>query len=68
MISEGLLRAYIFHNQILREHQEAVAECYLECSGYEDESLQDDMNYTLKKIKKVQEIEDRVLQELYPEV
>lgn len=68
MISEGLLRAYIFHNQILREHQEAVAECYLEGSDYEDEALLDDMEYTLKKAKNIKEIEDRLLQELYPEV
>ena len=29
-INELLLRKYIFHNQILRDHNEAVAETYLE--------------------------------------
>ena len=38
-INEGLLRKYIFHNQVLINHIEAVAETYLEDSYNDDEEL-----------------------------
>ena len=63
-INELLLRKYIFHNQVLREHNEAVAETYLEDSYNDDEELRDDMKYTLKKSQKISEIEEELMKEL----
>ena len=63
-INEGLLRKYIFHNQVLREHNEAVAETYLEDAYDNDEDLKDDMEHTLKKSQKIREIEEELLKEL----
>ena len=64
-INEQLLRKYIFHNQVLRNHDEAVAETYLEEAYNDDEELKDDMKYTLKKLQKITEIEEELLKELY---
>ena len=63
-INEELLRKYIFHNQVLREHNEAVAETYLEDGYNDDEELKNDMKYTLKKSQKIREIEEELLKEL----
>ena len=63
-INEELLRKYIFHNQVLRFHNEAVAETYLEDAYNDDEELKDDMKYTLKKLQKIREIEEELLKEL----
>ena len=63
-INELLLRKYIFHNQVLREHNEAVAETYLEDSYNDNEELRDDMKYTLKKSQKIIEIEEELLKEI----
>ena len=59
-INEGLLRKYIFHNQLLRSHDESVAETYLEDAYNDDEELKDDMKHTLKKIKKVISIDNNI--------
>ena len=51
-INEGLLRNYIFHNQVLREHNESMIECYLG-GGYDnEEELENDMIYSSKRAKK----------------
>ena len=63
-ISEELLRKYIFHNQVLREHNEGVVETYLEDAYDDDEELKSDMQYCIKKSNKVKEIEEQLLQEL----
>ena len=63
-INEGLLRKYIFHNQLLRSHDESVAETYLEDAYNDDEELKDDMKHTLKKITKIIEIEEEILKEI----
>ena len=63
-INELLLRKYIFHNQILRDHNEAVAETYLEDAYNDDEKLKDDMKHTLKESQKVRKIEEELLKEL----
>lgn len=63
-ISEELLRKYIFHNQVLREHNEGVAETYLEDAYDDDEELKSDMQYCIKKSNKVKEIEKQLLKEL----
>ena len=63
-INEGLLRKYIFHNQVLRNHDEAVAETYLEDAYNDDEELKDDMKHTLEKITKIIEIEEEILKEI----
>ena len=63
-INELLLRKYIFHNQVLREHNEAVAETYLEDGYNDDDELRKDMNYTLKKSQKITEIEEELLKEI----
>ena len=63
-INEGLLRKYIFHNQVLRDHNEAVAETYLEDSYNDDEELRDDINHTLKLLQKITEIEEELLKEI----
>ena len=63
-INEELLRKYIFHNQVLREHNEGVAETYLEDGYNDDEELKNDMKYTLKKSQKIREIEEELLKEL----
>ena len=63
-INELLLRKYIFHNQVLRDHNEAVAETYLEDGYNDDDELRDDMNYTLKKSQKITEIEEELLKEI----
>ena len=63
-INEDLLRKYIFHNQVLRIHNEAVAETYLEDAYNDDEELKDDMEHTLKKSQKIREIEEELLKEL----
>ena len=64
-INEQLLRKYIFHNQVLRDHDEAVAETYLEEAYNDDEELKDDMKYTLKKLQKITEIEEELLKETH---
>ena len=43
-INEELLRKYIFHNQVLRIHNEAVAETYLEDAYNDDEELLKELN------------------------
>ena len=63
-INEGLLRKYIFHNQLLRSHDESVAETYLEDAYNDDEELKDDMKHTLKKLQKITEIEEELLKEI----
>ena len=63
-INELLLKKYIFHNQVLREHNEAVAETYLEDGYNDDAELRDDMKYTLKKSQKITEIEEEILKEI----
>lgn len=63
-VSEELLRKYIFHNQVLREHNEGVAETYLEDAYDDDEELKSDMQYCIKKSNKVKEIEEQLLKEL----
>ena len=63
-INELLLRKYIFHNQVLREHNEAIAETYLEDGYNDDDLLRKDMEYTLKKSQKVMEIEEELLKEI----
>ena len=63
-INEDLLRKYIFHNQVLRGHNEAVAETYLEDAYNDDEELKDDMKHTLKLLQKIIEIEEELLEEL----
>ena len=63
-LNEGLLRKYIFHNQVLRNHIEAVSETYLEDAYNNDEELKDDMNHTLKLSQKIIEIEEELLKEL----
>ena len=63
-INELLLRKYIFHNQVLREHNESVAETYLEDSYNDDEELRNDMKYILKKSQKITEIEEELLKEI----
>ena len=63
-INEGLLRKYIFHNQVLRNHNEAVSETYLEGAYNDDEELKDDMIHTLKLLQKITEIEEELLKEI----
>ena len=63
-INEELLRKYIFHNQVLRIHDEAVAETFLEDAYNDDEELKDDMKHTLKKLQKITEIEEELLKEI----
>ena len=63
-INEELLRKYIFHNQVLRSHNEAVAETYLEEAYNNDEELKDDMHHTLKLLQKIVEIEEEILKEI----
>lgn len=63
-IKEGLLRKYIFHNQVLRSHDETVAETYLENAYNDDEELKDDMEHTLKLFQKIIEIEEELLKEI----
>ena len=63
-INEGLLRKYIFHNQVLRSHNESVIETYLEEAYNDDEELKDDMNHTLKLLQKIVEIEEEILKEI----
>ena len=63
-INEELLRKYIFHNQVLRNHDEAVAETFLEDAYNDDEELKDDMKHTLKKLQKITEIEEKLLKEI----
>ena len=62
-INEGLLRKYIFHNQLLRCHNEAVAETYLEDGYNDDEEIKDDMKHTLKLSQKIIEIEEEIIKE-----
>ena len=63
-INEGLLRKYIFQNQVLRNHNEAVTETYLEDAYNDDEELKDDMKHTLKLLQKITEIEEEILKEI----
>ena len=63
-INEGLLRKYIFHIQVLRNHNEAISETYLEDGYNNDEELKDDMNHTLKLLQKITEIEEELLKEI----
>ena len=59
-----LLRKYIFYNQVIRDHNEMVAETYLEDAYNDDEELKNDMEHTLKKSQKIREIEEELLKEL----
>ena len=63
-ISEELLRKYIFNNQVLRSHNEAVAETYLEDAYNDSEELEDDMKHTLKLLQKITEIEEELLKQI----
>ena len=63
-INELLLRKYIFYNQVIRDHNETVAETYLEDGYKDDEELIYDMEHTLKKSQKIREIEEELLKEL----
>ena len=63
-INELLLRKYIVYNQVLRVHNEVVAECYLEDDYNDDEVLRDDMKYILKKTQQINEIEEELLKEI----
>ena len=63
-INELLLRKYIVYNQVLRVHNEVVAECYLEDDYDDDEVLRDDMKYILKKTQQINEIEEELLKEI----
>lgn len=63
-INEGLLRKYIFHNQVLRVHNEVMIDCYLEGAYDEEEELEDDMIYSSKRAKKIEEFERELLKEL----
>ena len=63
-INKGLLRKYIFNNQVLRSHNEAVVETYLEEAYNDDEELKDDMHHTLKLLQKITEIEEELLKEI----
>lgn len=63
-INETLLRKYIFHNRVLIEHIESVSETYLEDAYNNEEELESDMKYTLKRINKLREIEEELLKEL----
>ena len=63
-INEGLLRKYIFHNNVLRNHIEAVAETYLEDGYNDDEEIKDDMKHTLKLLQKIIEIEEEIIKEI----
>lgn len=63
-INEELLRKYIYYNQVLRIHNSAVAETYLEDAYNDDEELKDDMEHTLEKSQKIREIEEELLKEL----
>ena len=63
-INELLLKKYIFHNQVLREYNEVVAETYLEDGYNDDYELRVDMNYILKKTQQITEIEEELLKEI----
>ena len=63
-LNEGLLRKYIFHNQVLINHIESVVETYLEDAYNNDEELKDDMTHTLKLLQKITKIEDELLKEI----
>ena len=63
-INEGLLRKYIFHNQVLREHNESMIDCYLEGAYDNEEELENDMIYSSKRAKKIEEFERELLKEL----
>ena len=63
-INELLLRKYIVYNQVLRVHNEVVAECYLKDGYKDDEILRDDMKYILKKTQQINEIEEELLKEI----
>ena len=63
-INELLLRKYIFYNQVIRDHNEMVAETYLEDGYKDDEELKYDMEHNLKISQKIIEIEKELLKEL----
>ena len=63
-LNEEILRKYIFYNQVLINHIEAVAETYLEDAYNNDEEIKDDMTHTLKLLQKITEIEDELLKEI----
>ena len=63
-INEGLLRKYIFYNQVLREHNESMIDCYLEGVYDNEEELENDMIYSSKRAKKIEEFERELLKEL----
>lgn len=63
-INEELLRKYIFHNQVLRIHNEVMIDCYLEGAYDEEEELEDDMIHSLKRAKKIEEFERELFKEL----
>ena len=63
-INELLFRKYIFYNQVIRDHNEMVAEIYLEDGYKNDEELKCDMEHTLKISQKIAEIEEELLKEI----
>ena len=63
-INEGLLRDYIFYNQVLREHNEEMIDSYLEEAYGNEEELENDMIYSSKRAKKIEEVEKELLKEL----
>ena len=63
-INEDLLRKYIFHNQVLREHNKSMIDCYLEGAYDNEEELENDMIYSSKRAKKIEEFERELLKEL----
>ena len=63
-INEGLLRKYIYHNQLLRLHNERVAEIYLEDGHNNDEELKNYVKYAFKQSQKIKEIEEELLKEI----
>ena len=62
-INEGLLRKYIYHNQLLRFYNEGLVDIYLEEYHY-DEELKKYTDYVLKKSQKIIEIEEELLKEI----
>ena len=63
-INEDLLRKFIIQNALFRNHNEAVAETYLEDAYNDDEELRDDMEHTLKLSQKIIETEEELMKEL----
>ena len=63
-INEGLLRKYIFYNQVLRVHNEVMIDCYLEGAYDEEEELENDMICSLERAKEIEEFERQLFKEL----